>query len=53
MASATISSTIYAAIDMVAQIYRANNQLSPVHDHDGKLTFILQPVLKRICQHLP
>jgi hypothetical protein len=45
-ASAPVSSTVGAAIDVVAQTYRANNQLSQMHDPDGNLAFILQQVLK-------
>jgi hypothetical protein len=33
-------------MDVVAQTHRANNQLSPIHDPNGNLTFILQQVLK-------
>jgi hypothetical protein len=45
-ASAPVSSTVCAAIDAIAQTYRANNWLSPIHNHDGNLAFILQWVLK-------
>ncbi len=31
---------------MIAQTYRANNWLSPIHDHGGNLAFILPRVLK-------
>jgi hypothetical protein len=37
---------ICATFNAVAQAYQANNLLSPIHDADGKLAFILQQVVK-------
>jgi hypothetical protein len=41
-----VSSMICATFNAVAQAYQANNLLSPIHDADGKLAFILQQVVK-------
>ena len=45
-ASPPVSDTVCTTIDAVAQTYRAHNCPSPIHDDEGKLTFLLQSQLK-------
>jgi hypothetical protein len=37
-----VSGTIHATFDAVAQTFRENDLLSPCHDDNGRLVFILQ-----------